>query len=155
MITPEQCRAARALLGWSQQALAAASSVGVVTIRQFELGASTPRSATVQVLRLALEAAGVLFVDANGDGPGVRLKSMYRITVDGRDDPETKPFGDIDRAKSFAMDVVRDKPAAEVAIEIYYATLTDTMGRIRYDREIGDWVGAGPMTSPRMAPAPA
>ncbi|WP_348629911.1 helix-turn-helix domain-containing protein [Mesorhizobium sp. M7D.F.Ca.US.004.03.1.1] len=79
MITPEQCRAARAMLGWSQQALANASRVGVVTIRQFEIGASTPRNATVQVLRLALEAAGVVFV-ADGEqvdgGAGVRLRGQ-------------------------------------------------------------------------------
>ena len=84
MIMPEQCRAARALLGWSQQALADAAQVGVVTIRQFELGATTPRSATLQVLSLALEAAGVVFL-SDGDcvegGPGVRLRKP--IPIDG------------------------------------------------------------------------
>ncbi|TIM87719.1 helix-turn-helix domain-containing protein [Mesorhizobium sp.] len=76
-MTREQCRAARALIGWSQQQLADAAAVGVATIRVFEGGGSEPRSATLQVLCLALEAAGVVFL-ADGElvegGPGVRLR---------------------------------------------------------------------------------
>ena len=74
MMTPAQCRAARALLDWSQQQLADASRVGVVTVRQLEAAASQPRNATLDVLRRSLESAGVVFVDENGEGPGVRLK---------------------------------------------------------------------------------
>lgn len=74
MITPAQCRAARGLINWSQQQLADAARVGVVTVRQFETGASQPRNATLDVLQRALEAAGVIFVAENGEGPGVRLK---------------------------------------------------------------------------------
>ncbi|PSJ19972.1 transcriptional regulator, partial [Halomonas sp. ND22Bw] len=36
MISAAQCRAARGLLNWTQAELAAAASVGVVTVRQFE-----------------------------------------------------------------------------------------------------------------------
>ncbi|SIT52636.1 conserved hypothetical protein [Mesorhizobium prunaredense] len=78
-MTREQCRAARALIGWSQQQLADAAAIGVATIRVFEAGGSEPRSATLQVLSLALESAGVVFL---GDGtcveggPGVRLRSV-------------------------------------------------------------------------------
>ncbi|WP_188583412.1 helix-turn-helix domain-containing protein [Azorhizobium oxalatiphilum] len=74
MITPAQCRAARALLDWSQQQLADAARVGVVTVRQFEAGASQPRNSTLDVIERAFEGAGVLFIDQNGHGPGVRLK---------------------------------------------------------------------------------
>lgn len=75
-MTPAQCRASRALLDWSQQQLADAASVGVVTVRQLESGSSQPRRATLDVLRRALESAGVQFVEA-GDtaaGAGVVLK---------------------------------------------------------------------------------
>lgn len=75
MITPAQCRAARALLDWSQQQLADAARVGVVTVRQFEGGGSQPRNATLDVIQRALEAAGVQFLN-EGDtagGPGVSL----------------------------------------------------------------------------------
>ncbi len=74
MITPAQCRAGRALLDWSQQQLADAARVGVVTVRQFEGSASQPRNATLDVIQRALEAAGVIFISENGEGPGVRLK---------------------------------------------------------------------------------
>ena len=78
MITPEQCRAARALLGWSQQQLADKAGVGIVTIHQLEAGTSQPRRATGDVVIRALEAAGVEFIDENGGGPGVRLKKPLK-----------------------------------------------------------------------------
>jgi transcriptional regulator with XRE-family HTH domain len=74
MMTPAQCRAARGLLGWTQQKLAAEAHVGVVTIHQLEAGVSEPRHATLDVIRRAFEAAGIDFIDANGGGPGVRLR---------------------------------------------------------------------------------
>lgn len=74
MITPAQCRAARALIEWSQQQLAEAAKVGVVTVRQFEGNASQPRNSTLEVIQRALESAGVIFVPENGEGPGVRLR---------------------------------------------------------------------------------
>jgi predicted transcriptional regulator len=75
MVTPEQCRAARGLLDWSQAKLAQQAGVGIVTIRQLEAGVHVPRRATVDVIRRALESAGVEFIDENdGGGPGVRLR---------------------------------------------------------------------------------
>jgi len=79
VITPEQCRAARGLLAWSQQQLANRSHVGVVTVHQLEAGISRPRRATLEVIRRALEIAGVEFIDENGGGPGVRLSKRQRI----------------------------------------------------------------------------
>jgi transcriptional regulator with XRE-family HTH domain len=74
MITPEQCRAGRALVNWSQRQLAAAAEVGYVTVQAFERGQTSPRVLTLRAIKQALEAAGVLFVDENGAGPGVRLR---------------------------------------------------------------------------------
>jgi len=74
MITPEQCRAARGLLDWTQADLAREAAIGIVTVRQVEAGQSSPRRATLDVMRRALERAGVEFIDANGGGPGVRLR---------------------------------------------------------------------------------
>jgi hypothetical protein len=54
--------------------LADAASVGIVTVRHFEGERAEPRRATLEVIRRALEAAGVEFIDANGGGEGVRLK---------------------------------------------------------------------------------
>lgn len=73
MITPEQCRGARGLLGWTQKQLAEDAKVGIVTIRQFEARLSVPRRATLEVIERALRDGGVEFIDENGGGPGVRL----------------------------------------------------------------------------------
>jgi len=78
MITSEQCRAARALLNWSQGDLANGAGVGVVTVRQLETAVHVPRRATLEVIRRALEAAGVEFIDENGGGPGVRLRKRQQ-----------------------------------------------------------------------------
>ena len=73
-ITPEQCRAARALLDWSQTTLAEAAKAGQSTIAKFERGLRSPHASTLTSIRAALEAAGVEFLDPNGGGPGVRLR---------------------------------------------------------------------------------
>jgi transcriptional regulator with XRE-family HTH domain len=75
---PEQCRAARGLLDWSQQDLAEKAGVGIVTVRQLEAGANEPRRATLDVIRRAFETAGVEFIDENGGGAGVRLKRQSK-----------------------------------------------------------------------------
>jgi|SRR6185437_1829627 transcriptional regulator with XRE-family HTH domain len=71
MFSPGLCRAARGLLGWSQEQLARRAGVGIVTVYQLEAGVSQPRRATLDVIRRAFEAAGVEFT--NGDQPGLRL----------------------------------------------------------------------------------
>lgn len=73
-ITPEQSRAARGLLDWTQQELASRASVGLSTVRDFEKGRRRPTEANAEAIRQALEAAGVTFIPADKAGPGVRLK---------------------------------------------------------------------------------
>lgn len=73
-ILPEQCRAGRALLNWSQGQLAEAAKVARATLAEFESGKRAPYPRTLDDIRSALEAAGVIFIDQNGDGPGVRLR---------------------------------------------------------------------------------
>ncbi|MGR3781605.1 MAG: helix-turn-helix transcriptional regulator [Albimonas sp.] len=72
-ISPAQCRAGRALIGWSRDDLAAAAGVGKRTIVDFERDARSPQASTVLALRIAFEAAGVAFLAENGGGAGVRL----------------------------------------------------------------------------------
>ncbi|MER9257761.1 helix-turn-helix domain-containing protein [Mesorhizobium sp. M0619] len=72
-ISPAQCRAARALVGWSQDQLATASKVAKATIANFEAGKRTPYDRTLLDLQTALEAAGVELIPRNGGGAGVRL----------------------------------------------------------------------------------
>ena len=68
-MTPEQCRAARALVGMSQQELADAAEVAKATIANFETGNRAPYKRTITALQSALERAGVEFTEA-----GVRTK---------------------------------------------------------------------------------
>jgi transcriptional regulator with XRE-family HTH domain len=73
-MTPAQSRAARGLLNWNQDQFASAAQVSSVTIRNFENEKATPQRATLAAMRRALESAGVIFVEENGEGPGVRLR---------------------------------------------------------------------------------
>ncbi len=66
-----QSRAARALLNWSQDDLAAKVGLGVAFVRNFESGGIDAASGQVEALRSALMAAGIVFSE---DGSaGVRL----------------------------------------------------------------------------------
>jgi hypothetical protein len=75
-LTSGQIRAARSLIRWSADNLAAASALSVATIRRAELTESETSltAANDLAIRRALESAGVEFIDANGGGPGVRLR---------------------------------------------------------------------------------
>jgi len=79
MVTSEQVRAARALLRWEQKDLAEASKVSLPSIKRLETipGPLAAQARTVEAIRAALEAAGVIFQaagEAVDGGPGVRLK---------------------------------------------------------------------------------
>jgi predicted transcriptional regulator len=77
VITAQQIRAARSLLGWSQPNLASASGVSMPTIVRMEgaIGPGRSSAANVDAVRRALEDAGVMFLTADDiGGPGVRLK---------------------------------------------------------------------------------
>ena len=75
-ITGGQMRAARALMRWSADDLAQRAKVGVATVRRAEAmdGPVTMTMANEAAIRSALEAAGIIFVQENGEGPGVRLR---------------------------------------------------------------------------------
>ena len=74
MISPRQIRAARALLGWSQQELADKAIVSVNAVLRVERSQVDPRVSTVTALQKALNKAGVEFISAADDkGEGVRL----------------------------------------------------------------------------------
>lgn len=74
-MTGNQLKAARALIGWSQAQVAEAANLSIPTVKRAEgqaaLSASTDALAAI---RAALEAAGVVFLPENGNGPGVALR---------------------------------------------------------------------------------
>jgi transcriptional regulator with XRE-family HTH domain len=69
-----QCRAARALLHWSQRELADASKLATKTIADFERLARAPYERTLPDMQRALEAAGIEFI--NSGKPGVRINPI-------------------------------------------------------------------------------
>lgn len=74
MITPQQIRGARAMLGLTQAALAEAAGLSKTALNNIERGSADPKVSTLAAIQRALEAAGVIFVPENGEGPGVRLR---------------------------------------------------------------------------------
>ena len=75
ILTPEQCRAARALVDMSQQELCERAGISQKPLVDFERGKTSPYPRTLDSLRRALEKTGVEFIDEkNGGGAGVRLK---------------------------------------------------------------------------------
>jgi transcriptional regulator with XRE-family HTH domain len=64
---------ARTALGWGVRELADAAKVSPDTVARLERGEQL-KERTVDAIRQAFDAAGVLFIDENGEGLGVRLK---------------------------------------------------------------------------------
>ena len=72
-----QCKMARVALGLGVRELATLASVSPNTIARLERGEEM-RESTLAAIRAALESAGVIFVEENGEGPGVRLRKAAR-----------------------------------------------------------------------------
>lgn len=74
---PSQARAARALLKMGVRDVAELASVTpntVSRIEQDELEGRGPQASTISAIQRVYEAAGVIFIAENGEGPGVRLR---------------------------------------------------------------------------------
>jgi transcriptional regulator with XRE-family HTH domain len=105
---PEQTRTARALLNWSLDRLTEASGVHRNTISNFETGRYGGDPAKVAALKHALESAGVIFVEENGEGSGARLR-RFRIGDTVRFRPQTRV--------RFSFDITADEVGAVVDVE--------------------------------------
>ena len=86
-LTSEIVRAGRMLLRWDQKTLAEAAGVAHVTVRRLESrpGPLAADPSTVVKLRTALESAGIIFVEDESEGQGVRLKkAQWRLLLEGK-----------------------------------------------------------------------
>src|SRR5271166_6190999 len=81
LITPNQIRAARALLRMDQEELARRANVSVVTVRRLEApdGLSRVGAGTIDEVQRALEAAGAEFVER-----GVRQRAFPPEEIEAR-----------------------------------------------------------------------
>jgi transcriptional regulator with XRE-family HTH domain len=79
-VSIRQVKAARALLSWSQEQLASAANVSVPTIKRLEAndGPLGGRADTGEKIEAALVKAGIVFIEENGGGPGVRLRNRIQ-----------------------------------------------------------------------------
>jgi predicted transcriptional regulator len=74
MVTARQIRAARALLGWSQQNLADEAIVALNAVTRLERGEVDPRMSTMFAVEKAIRKAGIEFISADDRrGEGVRM----------------------------------------------------------------------------------
>jgi transcriptional regulator with XRE-family HTH domain len=80
MITSEQVKAARGLLRWNQEDLAAASGISLPAIKRLEQlpGPLAAQSRTVEAIIAAFGNTGVEFIAENGGGPGVRIRKSAK-----------------------------------------------------------------------------
>ena len=80
MITAEQIRGARAMLRWSAKQLAEQAGLSWPTIQRMESAQGVPSglSKNLELVQRALEAAGVIFIDEDNEGPGIRLRRTGR-----------------------------------------------------------------------------
>ena len=79
MLTIEQLRAARGLLGWSQTKLAQRAGLSLPTVKRLEAGVGPRVSDEARSkIQRTLESAGVEFIEENGGGPGVRLRKRHK-----------------------------------------------------------------------------
>ncbi|WP_114859750.1 helix-turn-helix domain-containing protein [Azospirillum brasilense] len=72
MITPRQIRAARALLGWTQETLADTALVALTALKRLESDRLDVRDTTRDAVRKTLEENGVIFL-SSARGLGVML----------------------------------------------------------------------------------
>ena len=74
LLSPAQCRAARALLGWTQETLADKAGIARRTVAHFEVGRRTLLARTRREIAETFERAGVEFMwSMPTGGEGVRL----------------------------------------------------------------------------------
>jgi transcriptional regulator with XRE-family HTH domain len=79
-VSIRQIKAARALLGWSQDDLADRSGLSIPTIKRLEAaeGEIGGRAETREAIVGALREGGIEFIAENGGGMGVRLAKRLR-----------------------------------------------------------------------------
>jgi transcriptional regulator with XRE-family HTH domain len=82
-LLPEQSRAARALLDWTQTELARRAGVSRSTVRDFEGGRHALSPASEAQIVAVFEGAGVDLLPPGALGPGVRLRRALPPALKG------------------------------------------------------------------------
>ena len=80
MLTSHQIRAARALLRWTAQRLADEAELGISTVQRMEAAEDVPSASgrNLEAVQRCLEAAGIVFIEEDGRGIGVKFQPGAR-----------------------------------------------------------------------------
>ncbi|WP_035458969.1 MULTISPECIES: helix-turn-helix domain-containing protein [Microvirga] len=81
-----QCRAARALLGWSQRDLAEAAHVGLRVLMAFENSGKLPKPVVIIAIERTLSDHGIVWTE-DTDWVGVKIR---RSVLDALPPPESE-----------------------------------------------------------------
>jgi transcriptional regulator with XRE-family HTH domain len=73
-MTALQLKLARTALGLTVRQAAELAQVSHETIVGIEADRASVKEKTIEKVRAAFEKAGVIFIDSNNEGPGVRLR---------------------------------------------------------------------------------
>jgi DNA-binding transcriptional regulator YiaG len=81
-LTPEQSRAARAWMDWTQEQFAKMAKVSISTVRDFESGKRVPIANNLEAMRRAIEEHGLelLFYGDKATGIVMRARTFLNIT---------------------------------------------------------------------------
>ena len=140
MITPEQCRAARGLLGWTQEELRQHAKMSRKTIQEFEIGLRRPQARTLDDLQRAFETAGIEFIEPveGVKGRGVVLKWGVEVPSYVADDSDVREGGEggLEALDAGLVEYWQERPEA-------WRSLSETGRQVLSNAMFGDAYAAG------------
>jgi len=80
-MTPEVCRAARALIGMTQRELAVLANVSTQTVADFERGARQPHGNNIKAIRQVFEKNGIILIEDGEKIVGMDFRNMLPADI--------------------------------------------------------------------------
>lgn len=127
-MTPQQCGAARALIGLSRPQLSILASVGQNTVLNFEVGNHQATRTTVSKIRRAFETLSIRFID-DRDGIGVQRSRKGLAPKMDREAPEASAPTDNPDQHPAIPGALIDIGSAEAAGRIGHPDITPEQSR--------------------------
>ncbi|MBM3560097.1 MAG: helix-turn-helix transcriptional regulator [Alphaproteobacteria bacterium] len=142
-MTPDICRAGRAILNWSQERLAVAAGVSIGTVRNFEIGRTSPTKGNLRSLEDVLFENGVSIMVENDGGAGIILnKIKLRAHVPGDGYNFEIKYVDLDLVGPDSDSTLWFKIPEEILIKLFGKFDNDMMLREKLLKSQASIVGA-------------
>ena len=129
IITPQQIRAARALVNWSQQELADDAGISLNALNNIEQEVGNPREKTLLALKKSLEREGILFI---GDTGAKRQTETFDVETYGGDQIPNKYFEELELALKLNVD------------ELLFGDLDNVRFKDKIPKVLDKWLEFGP-----------